>query len=268
MLYGTGADDSIHPSSLDSITGVEQTMFHAGRITRRYAASPTVMVLELEVPSLSTFDPGQWLDFVVPPNQWVGGFSIASCPKKLPTIDIAVKRSSHPPAAWVHQHSAIDMPVEVRVGGSCILQDKAETRPAVFCAGGIGISPILGQYRELQSRRLFAKTKLPTDFLYSVPTQDELVFGDELLELVSKDTDGLDKLTLSLTKQSEWENLETEDHPNVEFKTGRLLQSFLDNAPIDAVFYLCGPPAMLDDSVDQLVKRGIASSDIQCERWW
>ena len=268
MLYGTGADDSIHPSSLDSITGVEQTMFHAGRITRRYAASPTVMVLELEVPSLSTFDPGQWLDFVVPPNQWVGGFSIASCPKKLPTIDIAVKRSSHPPAAWVHQHSAIDMPVEVRVGGSCILQDKAETRPAVFCAGGIGISPILGQYRELQSRRLFAKTKMPTDFLYSVPTQDELVFGDELLELVSKDTDGLDKLTLSLTKQSEWENLETKDHPNVEFKTGRLLQSFLDNAPIDAVFYLCGPPAMLDDSVDQLVKRGIASSDIQCERWW
>ena len=267
-MGSTSADDSKHRSSLVSTTGVEQTMFHAGRIARRYAASPTVMVLELEVPSLSTFEPGQWLDFVVPPNQWVGGFSIASCPKKLPKIEFAVKRSSHPPAAWVHQHSAIGTSVEVRVGGSCILQDKAETRPAVFCAGGIGISPVLGQYREFLNRRLSAKTKVPTDFLYFVSTQDELVFGDELLELVSKDTDGLDKLTLSLTKQSEWENRETKDHPNVEFKTGRLLQSFLDNAPKDTVFYLCGPPAMLDDSVDQLVKRGIASSDIQCERWW
>jgi ferredoxin-NADP reductase len=247
---------------------VEHTMFHAGRITRKHAVSPTVMVLELEVPSLSTFEPGQWLDFVAPPHKWVGGFSIASCPKKLPKIDIAVKRSSHPPAAWVHQHSAMETSVEVRVGGSCILQDKAEIRPAVFCAAGIGISPILGQYREYQSRRCSAKTKMPTDFLYSVTTQDELVFGDELLELVAKDTDGLDRLTLSLTKQSEWENIETKDHPNVEFKTGRLVQSFLDNAPKDAVFYLCGPPAMLDNSVDQLVKRGIASSDIQCERWW
>jgi ferredoxin-NADP reductase len=245
--------------------------FHTGKIIRKFAASPTIMVLDLELPSFSSFEPGQWLDFVVPPHKWVGGFSIASSPTDLPRVRLAVKRSSHAPSIWVHEESSIDTPVQVRVGGSCVLDEKGETRPAVFCAGGIGISPVLGQYREYLTRRRAVNGTAKTSFLYSVSSEEELVFVDEILKLVASDegnSQGLDRLTLTLTRQSEWKKDQGSDHPNVDFRTGRLLNSFLANASSDAVYYLCGPPGMLDDAVAQLEKRGIAPTDIRCERWW
>eukprot|EP00536_Pseudo-nitzschia_multiseries_P003847 jgi/Psemu1/186755/e_gw1.61.42.1 len=128
-------------------------MFHAGTIVKRARISPTVMVLDIRVaPSLTTFLPGQWVDFVVAKqtneqHNWVGGFSIASSPRDLPTITLAVKRSDDPPAAWVHddEQSAVGVPVEVRVGGNrnSVLDERLPLRPSVFCAGGIGISPVL-----------------------------------------------------------------------------------------------------------------------------
>jgi ferredoxin-NADP reductase len=68
-------------------------MFHAAKLTRKYLASPTVMIVELNVPTLASFDPGQWVDFVAPPHDWVGGFSIASPPSDLPQLTLAIKKS-------------------------------------------------------------------------------------------------------------------------------------------------------------------------------
>ena len=244
-------------------------MFHSGRIIRKFAASPTIVVLDLEIPTLSKFEPGQWLDFMVPPNKWIGGFSIVSCPKDLPNVTIAVKRSNHPPAEWVHQQSSVGALVEIQVGGSCTLPDTAEKHQAVFCAGGIGISPILCQYREYIRRRdAAAYGKARTYFYYSVKSQDELVFEDELFELTSRNRD-LDRLTVTLTKQTEWKGLtNTDDLPNVEFRTGRFLQPFLDMMPLSAVYYICGPRLMLDHAVSQLKNRGVPQEHIRYELWW
>ena len=51
------------------------------------------------------FQPGQWVDFHAPGLITLGGFSIVSPPSQLTssrTFEIAVKRSQHPPAHWVH----------------------------------------------------------------------------------------------------------------------------------------------------------------------
>jgi ferredoxin-NADP reductase len=34
------------------------------------------------------------------------------------------------------------------------------------------------------------------------------------------------------------------------------------------VAYVCGPPGMTDDVVQQLVESGVAPGDIKTERWW
>ena len=46
-------------------------VFHVGRIVAKRLASPTVTILELQVPTLVSFHPGQWVDFVAPPHDWV-----------------------------------------------------------------------------------------------------------------------------------------------------------------------------------------------------
>ena len=48
-----------------------------------------------------TFAAGQWVDFHIPSVDTVGGYSITSLPEQLPLLELAVKASDHPPAAWV-----------------------------------------------------------------------------------------------------------------------------------------------------------------------
>ena len=207
-------------------------MFHTGKIIRRSLISPTVMILDIDVPSLTTFLPGQWVDFVAakPNNDWVGGFSIASSPRDLPKLTLAVKNSDHddPPATWVHNNdrSAVGVPVEVRVGGDCVLEEKMPLRPSVFCAGGIGISPIISQYREFLFLRdtIAAPTSSSTDtdtdtdtdisietattmFLYTASSAEEFVFGEELAELSQQGCKkGHDRMVFALTNKQTIEN--------------------------------------------------------------
>lgn len=52
-----------------------------------------------------SFLPGQWVDFFIPHVPTVGGFSFVSTPRQLDrcgTFELAVKRSRHLPAAWIH----------------------------------------------------------------------------------------------------------------------------------------------------------------------
>lgn len=276
-------------------------MFHAGKIIRRCRVSPTVMMLEIDVPSLESFLPGQWVDFVAKPNKWVGGFSIASSPRDLPKITIAVKKSNDAPATWVHDDnkSSVGLPVEIRVGGNCVLDERLPLRPSVFCAGGIGVSPILSQYREfiflrqktnLNQPDANSKVETPaTMFLYTASSATELVFGSELAELSRQGSEqGHDRMVFALTQQlsksdttsstapktsksaEPWVLNGGDDiPPHVQRRTGRVMTEFLNEAPNDAIYYICGPPSMIDDAIDHLTNvRAIPLEQIKYEKWW
>ncbi len=258
-------------------------MYHVGTIIRKKLASPTVMVLDLKVPSLASFQPGQWVDFVVPPHPWIGGFSISSSPKDLPKLTLAIKKSSHAPATWVHEVAQINQEVQIQVGGSCVLPPIDSTAkdsflsspPRIFCAGGIGISPILSQYREFLSQRASCATPTAsgpaTRFLYTVSQQAELVFAEELVTLFSdtKRYNSSDHMVFSLTQASDWDVDPSMHLGAVELKLGRVMKQFLDEVPKSAIFFLCGPPTMLEDAVTYLMEvRGVEAANIHYERWW
>jgi ferredoxin-NADP reductase len=258
-------------------------MYRTGKIIRQALVSPTVMVLDLDVPGL-WFEPGQWIDFMVPPHEWVGGFSIASSPRQLPLIRIAVKKSSHLPAAWVHsadESSHVEETVEICVGGTCILREEdVGTRPLVFCAGGIGISPILSQYREFLFYRDYSSEKVPNDktkhddkpksmFLYSVATPEELVFGKELVELSRPGSIlGHDRMEFTFTKTTTTSWNEDPSSVHVDKSCGRKLIPFLDEAPKDSLYFICGPPSMIDDAVSHLKSKGVPCDSVKYEKWW
>ncbi|KAL3932881.1 MAG: hypothetical protein SGBAC_010641, partial [Bacillariaceae sp.] len=267
-------------------------IYHAAKITRKFLASPTVMILELNVPSLSSFLPGQWVDFMAPPHEWIGGFSIASPPSNLPKLTLAIKKSKAQASAWVHTDSNVGSDLKVQVGGGCSLQrnerddDKAidDDKPVVFCAGGIGISPVLGNYRYLlhrqkKRRSTSEKAANPTMFFYySASTQDELVFLEELVQLHEEqqeaDPESQNRMVFSLTKSESWDysflstsssQASTREHTDIgiELRHGRYMLEFLEAAPKDAIFYICGPPKMNDEAVAFLEAKDVPKTNVQ-----
>jgi ferredoxin-NADP reductase len=283
--------------------------FHAARIVQKRMLSPTVcwIHLDLQKPSTLTFEPGQWVDFLVPGLPWVGGFSLVSDPADLPILSLAVRlgpkefsqqKQAPPPSTWVHDESRVGSNVELRVGGTCTLQQHERLRPVVFCAGGIGIVPILSLYRAHYKKDHATDTRpadaapSPTTLFYSTSTQEEMVFADELIDLVhihGTQTHG-DRLVLALTQQTAWKHASPAGTSNaeqtqpekalvdstsageeglIEYRTGRELRNFLSEQADDSVYYLCGPPAMIDDAVRILVEdRGVSETDINYEKWW
>lgn len=110
---------------------------------------------------------GQWVDFTIPGVDIVGGYSFVSAPTKehpkalssdmhssLPSFDLAIKRSDHAPAAWVHSAACCEeSEVEVKVGGDFTLdlmkRYDTNTDTVCFIAGGVGVNPLFAMILEL-----------------------------------------------------------------------------------------------------------------------
>ena len=232
--------------------------FIPGRILAKRAASPTVTLLDLSIPSL-TFAPGQWLDFCIPTADWIGGFSIASGPSPS-AIQIAVKESTHPPAHWVTHDSQVGDTVIVKVGGTCLLHSEQQ-HPAIMIAGGIGISPVLGLYRQHVIEK-----RPPVKFFYSVSTEEEVVFRNELEQLIRPN----DHLTITLTQSNTWNQQQQSPPNNIDYQVGRTMTAFLKETllPDNAIYYVCGPPSMQDEALETLRSHHVAPDRLVYEKWW
>ena len=107
--------------------------------------------------ALAKFRPGQFLTFSIPNN--VAGeapllrcYSLSNRPSP-DTYRITVKRSLTPPdrpdvppgigSAWFHDSVDIGDIVQVRAPAGQFVIDEGSDVPAVFIAGGIGITPML-----------------------------------------------------------------------------------------------------------------------------
>ncbi len=172
---------------------------------------------------------------------------------------LAVKASSQKPSQWVTYESKVGDSVKIRVGGDCVLV-KDFDKPAVFCAGGIGVSPLLSMYRQHVQERPEGKH---ASFLYLVPNEDEIVFVEEIVNLASINGD---QVVASLTQQDDWMN----PLPGVECLTGRkVMSTFLQRKCSDrAIYYICGPPSMLDEAIDLLEEQGVSRTNVIYEKWW
>jgi ferredoxin-NADP reductase len=174
-------------------------------------------------------------------------FSIASAPHE-PALMFATRLRD---SAFKNRLKVLEKGALLSIDGpnGALVLHRDDERPAVFIAGGIGITPFLSMLRDARHRRLGHRITL----FYSNRRASSAAFLDEL--------QALQKLQLNFRLVS---TLTEEDgEPIAEALLRRHLADL--QAP---VYYLAGPPGMTMDVQGMLAGLGIPPDDIRSEEFY
>lgn len=232
----------------------------SARIISLHPETPSVVFVALEMSDPNfTFLPGQWIDLGVEleGEMKVGGYSPASTAGQLPRLELGVRYNpEHPVSAWLHHHARPGDEVWVQGGqGECVYL-PAPGDDVVFIVGGIGITPPLSMLRNALS----TDVRFSACLFYSVRSAHEVAFVSELAQF---SRDARFSLQVTVTRDGH-------DQDGWKGHRGRwTVADILERADVGrTIFYVFGPPPMVDGMCDGLAKVGVAEDRIRTERWW
>ena len=129
--------------------------------------------------------------------------------------------------------------------------DDASRHPLLFIGGGTGIAPLRSMIHECVE----AGRREAMALVYSARTPEEFAYLDELRRL---DAAGTIALTLTLTGDAqEWRHAR-----------GRAGDRHLaDLATPRTLCFICGPPSMVTDVPQALIRLGVPAGQIRTEEW-
>lgn len=212
-----------------------------GRLKNRKIGD-RVLVAEFAVPEVFTFQPGEYIRLILP-GELKHYFSIASSPNERGLIRIATR-----PSAGGFKKTLAEMPlgteVEIKGPWGDVLLPEDFSKPLVFIAGGIGITPFLSMIGYIAENKLPYEIKL----LYFNQERDSIPFFVELQ---------------SFEKQI----------PNLKIY---FLSTLGHNAPVPSylkrgergvIYYTAGPPGFVNESLNLLAELKIPPERIISESY-
>ncbi len=229
------------------------------RLRNRFPVAERTLALQFERPAGFVFRPGQWVDitllhsFPTDAGGKVHGFSIASAPHE----DLLMVATRLRDTAYKRELPKLSLGAEVQIegpGGSLALHNNP-ARAAVFLAGGIGVTPI-------RSILLYAvKEKLPHRivFFYSNHRPEDAPFLDELTALQQQNPNYT--LIATMTHMDKSGRAWTGER-------GRLAQPLLAKhlrGLKSPIYYVVGPPGMVNGVHQLLNQTGVDDDDIRTE---
>jgi ferredoxin-NADP reductase len=182
-------------------------------------------------------------------------FSIATSP--LESDLIFVVRATESAFKRTLREMRIGVPVALDTPLGLFTLPKSGTVPLVFLAGGLGVSP----FRSMMHYSAEAGTGHRIALLYSSRVPEETVFLDDFRNIAKKDTRMTVAVTITRPEQSgeKWTGL-----------TGRLSAEMVKGQCPDwaeAIYYVSGPPAMVDGIRNVLLGMGIEQQRVRREVW-
>lgn len=226
-----------------------------------------------ETHDVKTFrmESGSALPFVVLPGQFIvlsfeifdqlkgrfrrknRAFSVSSSPLERMHLEVTVKKTG---LVSTYLHESIKegdlLAIKNRSGEFYFREDLADE--LVLIAGGTGIAPLMSMIRYIDERGLPVKITL----IYSNKTPSDIVFYKELQDLVFRHSHINCVYTITRPEGYAWQG-----------PTGRISQVLLKQniSNLKALFYICGPAAMIQSSVELLKGLGVDPSRIRVEKW-
>ncbi|MFQ8433656.1 ferredoxin--NADP reductase [Amaricoccus sp. W119] len=187
-LLGLGMRDGLALSRWRRGSFLRPAATHATRLAAREELADGTMVIRLDKPEGFRFQPGQAVYLSVPdPLEKPDGrgkvrvFSIASAPRD-PMLEIVTRQTG---SSFKRTLAAAEIGAPLRIEGpygDLALRGDTE-RPAVFLAGGIGITPFLSMLRDAARQGLSRRMVL----FYGNRTPESAAFLPELRALERRD---------------------------------------------------------------------------------
>lgn len=212
-----------------------------------------------------TYLPGQFLYYTLPslkypdPRGDTRHFTICSSPTEGKTLRLTTR--IRPESGYKKTLDELPLGSEIEgegPNGTFILNDN-DLGPHVFLAGGIGITPFRCMLKYVADKKLSHQIHL----IYSNSIPEEITFRKEFEQLVL--TYPNIKISMTITKPEEskekWTGL-----------TGRIDENLIkklvtSDYSSSALFWLCGPPPMVDAVRDILGKVGVTSNRLRAEKF-
>lgn len=177
-------------------------------------------------------------------------FTLSSSPTEKDHIEFTKKLTGH------EFSNALD---RVKIGDELTISKpygkftfEGEYKKIALLSGGIGITPMISICKCCADMKMDVDIKL----ICSNKTEDDIIFTDELKEIMSLNSNifALDTLTRA-----------SDDWPGCN---GRICDTLIQREVPDfaeRVFYVCGPPPMVDSMVEMLQSMNITSEMIKKE---
>lgn len=235
---------------------------HKTRLQGREAVARQTMAFHFDKPAGFSFKPGQAIDVVLLEAPGTDAqsarhtFSIVSAPFENALVvatrmrDTTFKRALG--ALPIGAGIAIDGPS----GSLTLHNDRA--RPALFIAGGIGITPFMSIVRQSAHDGLQQHLVL----LYSNRRPEDAAYLAELQELERHNPNIRVTATMTLMGDSsqDWSG-----------PRGQIDEAFLQRAAADLarpIYYIAGPPGMVEAMRQTLNDTGVNDDDIRSEEFY
>ncbi len=223
--------------------------------------TPTVRSFSLRVPSWTGHRPGQHIDLRLTAEDGYSverSYSIASEPERADEIEITVERIDDGEVSpFLHEVVVVGDTLELRgpIGGYFIWE-AALGGPLFLVAGGSGVVPLMAMLRH----RTRAGSRIPTRLLFSSRHFEEIIYREELDELVSN-ADGLEVFhTLTRSQPAGWSGFARRIDE-------RMLAEVLEPLGVSARAFLCGPTPLVETAANALLRVGLPPDRVRTERF-
>jgi ferredoxin-NADP reductase len=226
------------------------------RLVRRESVAEGTMAFFLERPAGFAFQAGQSLNLALAEGE-TRTFTIASAPHE-PELMVAtrMREGSRFKSRLAEMPPGTPLSVDGPNGIMVLHEDAA--LPAVFLAGGIGITPFLSMTRDAAHRRLPHRITL----FYSNRRPEDAAFLDELARLGKAHP--AFRLVPTMTGAAHaarpWSG-------ETQLIGERLLRRHLDGVK-GPVYYLAGPPGMTMAVQGTLMELGVPAESIRSEEFY
>ena len=234
---------------------------HQVKLLSRAEVAEGTMAFHFEKPLHFDFKPGQYADVTLPspPETDAEGdtrtFSIASSPFENHLMFATRLRDT----AFKRSLSKVPLGTEVKIDGpmGSFTLHKNLARPAVFLAGGIGITPFISIVRQADHDRLshnlylFFSNRRPEDTPFLEPLQ--------VLEKSNPNFRLICTMTEMARSKKDWKG-----------ETGTINQEMLSrhlSSLQGPIYYVAGPPAMVTAMREMLAGASVEEDDIRSEEF-
>ena len=231
------------------------------RLTERRLVAEGTMAFYFDKPTQFVFTPGQFVDLTLPhPSETnaagnTRAFSIASAPQES-TLMVATRLRD---TAFKRELQRMPLGSTVQMEGPFgkLVLHADQTRPAVFLAGGIGITP----FRSMVVQAAMQRSPHPMVLFYSNRRPEDAPFLDELQALQDRNPHYrfVGTMTEPAKSSRSWQG-------ETGFLNAALLSRHLVNVE-KPIYYVVGPPGMVGALRTMLKEARIEDSDIRTEKF-